>query len=245
MADAKDPKEYLIVALDVQSKKEALEIVNKLRSDVSYFKVGLTLFAGEGPKIIDEIKKLGCKVFLDGKFLDIPHQVSGAVSSLVHHKVDMMNVHLTGGMHMLYDAKQAIITTSKKLNIEPPKLLGVTALTSINEEILQENLQIKAQIDEYVLNRAKIAKEAGLDGIVCSPKEASLVRKELGKDFLIVTPGVRPKWAEKNDQKRTSTPKEAVKNGANFVVVGRPITDAKDPLDAARKILSEIKEGIS
>lgn len=237
-----EAKDYLIVALDVSEETKAIELVKKLKSKVSYFKIGLTLFASCGPKIIDLIRSEGCKVFLDSKFLDIPSQVSGAVSSLVKHKVDMLNVHLTGGMQMLHGAKDALVKTAKEMRIKPPVLLGVTALTSISQDILEKNLQIKAQLDEYVLNRAKIAKEANLDGIVCSPNETKLVRGTLGKDFIIVNPGVRPSWAGKHDQKRVATPKEAIKNGATYIVVGRPITEAKEPLEAARKILDEISQ---
>ena len=233
-------KEYLIVALDTSSEKEALNLVKELKDEVSFFKIGLELFTAGGPNVVKEIKNLGCKIFLDGKFLDIPNTVSKAVSNIVKLKVDMLNVHLTGGLKMLEEAKNALMETAKEINIEPPKLIGVTVLTSINEGILKDDLQINAQLSDYVLHRAKLAKEAGLDGIVCSPKEASVIRKETGKDFLIVTPGVRPSWAEKNDQQRVSTPGEAIKNGASYIVVGRPITAAKDPRDAVKRILDEI-----
>lgn len=237
-------KDYLIVALDTSSSEEAMRLVKELKDCVLYFKVGLELFTSAGPEIISKIKKEGNKVFLDGKFLDIPNTVAKAVSNLVRHKVDMLNIHLTGGMKMLYEAKNALVNTAKEINIELPKLIGVTILTSINEDMLKDDLQVNAQLADYVLHRAKLAEEATLDGIVCSPNEARKVREKTKKDFLIITPGVRPLWAEKNDQERVSTPKDAIKNGASHIVVGRPITQDKNPKDAAKKILDEIAECI-
>jgi len=228
----------LIIALDTQDKKEALKLVKDLKEHVSFFKVGLELFTACGPDIIKEIKQEGCKVFVDLKFLDIPNTVRRAVSNLVKLKVDMLNVHLTGGMEMLYRARETLL---KEGGTNPPKLLGVTVLTSINEDALQNDLGIKAQLDEYVLHRAKLAHEAKLDGIICSPNEVKIIREKIGKDFLIVTPGVRPQWAEKNDQKRTATPKEAIQNGASYIVIGRPVTRAEEPREAIKKIIEEIK----
>ncbi|MBI2995680.1 MAG: orotidine-5'-phosphate decarboxylase [Candidatus Melainabacteria bacterium] len=234
-------KDYLIVALDTSSKDEALKVVQELKDCVGFFKVGLELFTACGPKIIQEIKKRNCKIFFDGKFLDIPNTVSKAIANLVCHKVDMINVHLSGGIKMLLEAKEILQKTAKENNIQAPKLLGVTVLTSITNEILQDDLQIKTQIEEYVLSRAKLAMQTGLDGIVCSPREASVIRKATSEDFLIVTPGVRPLWSTADDQMRIATPKEAITSGTNYIVVGRPITQAKDPLEATKKILEEIE----
>lgn len=227
----------LIIALDTSDKKEALKLVKDLKEYVSFFKIGLELFTSCGPDIIKEIKKEGCKVFVDLKFLDIPNTVARAVSNLVKLEVDMLNVHLTGGMEMLQKAREALL---KEGGQNPPKLLGVTVLTSINEEALQNDLGIKAQLDEYVLHKAKLAHEAKLDGIICSPHEVKIIREKIGRDFLIVTPGVRPEWAEKNDQKRIATPKEAIQNGASFIVIGRPVTRARDPRDAVKKVIGEL-----
>lgn len=237
-------KEHLIIALDTSSEKEALELVEKLKDHVGYFKIGLELFTGVGPKIIDIIKANGNKVFLDGKFLDIPNTVGKAVSNIVKHGADILNVHLSGGQKMLLEAKSALVNAAEEKNIEPPKLLGVTILTSITNDVLQNDLKIKAQLDEYVLHLARFALKINLDGIICSPNEAKIIREasKENKEFLIVTPGVRPSWAEVNDQKRIATPKEAILNGATHIVVGRPVTSAKDPVDAAKKILDEIEE---
>lgn len=237
--------DQLIVALDTSSEKEALDLIEKLGDEVTYYKIGLELFTSVGPKIIKEVKGLGKKVFFDGKFLDIPNTVSGAVANMVRHRVDMLNVYMSGGAKMLQEAKNSLIETAKRHNLQPPKLLGVTVLTSITNEILQNDLKVKAQIDEYVLHLAELALNNNLDGIICSPNEAKLIRKKIKNDFLIVTPGVRPIWADKNDQVRTATPKEAITAGATHIVVGRPITEAKDPKDAAKKILIEIEEALT
>lgn len=235
----------LIVALDTSSEKEALDLIEKLGDEVTYYKIGLELFTSVGPKIIKAVKDQGKKVFFDGKFSDIPNTVSKAVSNMVHHKVDMLNIYMSGGAKMIHEAKNALNETAQKYSLQPPKLLGVTVLTSLTGEELKGDFKIQAQIDEYVLHLALLALKNNLDGIISSPHEArkihDVVSKEK-KDFLIVTPGVRPSWADKNDQVRTATPKEAIKNGATHIVVGRPITGAKDPKDAAKKILIEIEE---
>lgn len=257
----KHPRDYLIVALDTSNDKEAIKFVEELKDYTGYFKVGLELFTNSGPKIIDIIKDQGCKVFFDGKFLDIPNTVSKAVSNMVKHRVDMLNVYMSGGQEMLLKAKETLVETAMQLNLQAPKLLGVTVLTSITSDVLEKDLKIQTQIDEYVLHLARLAVNSNLDGIICSPNEVKLIRegitksselrpqtseKEIlsSKDFLIVTPGVRPSWSENHDQKRTATPKEAIKNGANHILVGRPITRAKAPKDAAKKVLEEIEEAL-
>ena len=237
-------KDRLIIALDTSSEKEALQLVEKLSNYVGYFKVGLELFTACGPKIIQTIKSAGNKVFFDGKFLDIPNTVSKAISNMVCHKVDMLNIHMSGGTAMLHEAKKSLVEAAQRYNLQPPTLLGVSVLTSITGEVLQNDLKIQTQINEYVSHLASLALKNDLDGIICSPNEAKLVSKlkseATNKDFLIVTPGVRPEWAEKNDQKRVATPKEAITSGATHIVIGRPVTGAKDMTDAAKKILDEI-----
>ena len=242
----KNIKDYLIVALDTSSDKEAISLIEKLKDSVGYYKVGLELFTSCGPKIIQVIKNSGHKVFFDGKFLDIPNTVSKAVSNLVQHRVDMLNIYMSGGGKMIQEAKNALLETSQKYSLQPPKLLGVTVLTSLSAGDLQKDLKIQTQIDEYVLHLALLAIKNNLDGIICSPHEAKKIREETNgkKDFLIVTPGVRPLWAAKNDQIRTATPKEAIKAGASHIVVGRPITSAQNPQDAVKKILDEIESAI-
>ena len=237
-------KDHLIVALDTSSESDAVKLIEKLSDKVGYFKVGLELFTSLGPRIIKIVKDNGSKVFFDGKFLDIPNTVSHAVSNMVKHRVDMLNVYLSGGKKMLEESRNALIEAAKQHNLQPPKLLGVTVLTSITNDVLQEDLKIKTQIDEYVLHLTSFALNLKLDGIICSPNEAKIVKEESkeNKAYLIVTPGVRPSWAETNDQQRIATPKEAINNGATQIVVGRPITASKDPLDSVKKILDEIEE---
>ena len=239
-------KDRLIIALDTSSEDEVLKLIKTLSDKVGYFKVGLELFTCFGPRIIQIIKESGNKVFFDGKFLDIPNTVSKAVSNMVKHRVDMINVHMSGGGKMLKVAKNSLIQTAKEENVDPPKLLGVTVLTSITNEVLQNDLKVKSQIDEYVLHLTIYALETKLDGIICSPNEAKIIREASkdNKDFLIVTPGIRPLWAETNDQERIATPQYAIKSGATHIVVGRPITSAKDPQDAVKKILDEIEEAL-
>lgn len=245
----KKSKDYLIVALDTSSEMEALKTIDLLSSHVNYFKVGLELFCTAGPKIIDEVKNRGNKVFFDGKFLDIPNTVSKAVSSIVRHRVDMLNVHITGASEMISEAKQSLVEAANKYNLNPPALLGVTILTSMNQETLTADLQIKDKIENYILHLTKLGIKSGLDGVVCSPNEAKMIRdlanKEGEKDFLIVTPGVRPTWAKTDDQQRISTPKDAILNGVSHIVVGRPITAHENPVDATKKILEEIEEAIT
>ena len=240
-------KDCLIVALDTSNENEAIKLIEILKDQVTYFKVGLELFCSVGPKIIKIIKDNGNKVFFDGKFLDIPNTVSKAVSNMVFHRVDMLNVHMSGGTKMLQEAKNALIETAQKYNLQPPKLLGVSVLTSITNETLKNDLKIQSQMDEYVLHLANLAIKNNLDGIICSAHEARLIRGQKSEvrdqNFLIVTPGVRPDWAEKNDQERITTPKEAILNGANHIVIGRPNTQAKDPRDAVKKIIEEIEDG--
>ena len=241
-------KDRLIIALDTSNRKDALSLVNMLKGRATFFKIGLELFTAVGPEIIKEVKKSGCKVFFDGKFMDIPNTVSKAVSNIVTHGVDMINVYMSGGAVMLQAARKSVLETALAHNISPPKLLGVTVLTSMGKEVLEDDLKIKTQFEEYILLLAKQALKNNLDGIICSANEAKLVcdaaKAENKNDFLIVTPGIRPSWAEANDQKRTATPKEAIKNGVTHIVVGRPITCAKDPLDAVKRILGEIEEAI-
>lgn len=236
-------KDHLIVALDTREEADVINLVEKLSGKVGYFKVGLELFTSLGPKIVKLIKERGDKVFFDGKFLDIPNTVSKAVANMVKHKVDMLNIHLSGGKKMLEEARRLLAETALQEKLQAPKLLGVTVLTSITNDILQNDLKIKSQIEEYVSHLTKFALSVSLDGIICSPNEAKIVREvsKENKDFLIITPGVRPTWAKANDQERIATPKEAILNGASHIVIGRPITSANNPLDAVKKILEEIE----
>ena len=229
----------LIVALDVSSIAQAEKLVKLLSPLVAVFKVGNELFTASGPSVIQMIHSYRSQVFLDLKFHDIPNTVGSACEAAVRHKVFMLNVHALGGKQMLFQAVQSVHKTAEELKIEPPRLLGVTVLTSMKDNDLKET-GITKKLEKEVVDLAALAKACGLDGVVASAHEIEAIRKKTDQDFLIVTPGVRPVWAAHGDQKRVMTPKEAIEKGANFVVVGRPITQSPSPLEAAEKVLSEI-----
>lgn len=220
----------LILALDVDTFKKAKKLVNKFYPKVKFFKVGSQLFTACGPQIIKFIKRKRAKVFLDLKFHDIPNTVAQAARMATRLKVDIFNLHAGGGIEMMKSALKAAREEAKKLKIRRPKIIAVTILTS------QKTLVKK------VLELAKLTKSAGLDGVVASAQEAKAIRKKIGKNFLIVTPGIRPTSYNKDDQKRVARPKEAIKNGAKYIVVGRPILEAKNPIAAAEEILKEIND---
>ncbi len=218
-------KEKIIIALDVSSIKELERLLKMLSPHVRIFKAGMELFYSCGPKLIDIIKKYDKEVFLDLKFHDIPNTVKNSAKAATRLGVFMFNVHASGGSAMMKAAIEGAEEESEKLGIDRPRILGVTVLTSMEAK------------ESQVLSLAKSAKEAGLDGVVASPKEAAIIRKEIGKDFLVITPGIRPEGTEAQDQKRIATPKEAFQAGADYIVIGRPITKAKDPV----KVLEGIK----
>ena len=233
-------RERLVLALDVDDFSSAENLVNLLKNYVGVFKVGNQLFTSEGTKIISMINKAKARVFLDLKFHDIPNTVKGAAESATKLGVYMFNVHASGGYEMMKAAADAARETSIKLGIKKPLVLGVTVLTSINQEILEKEIGVKGVIKEYVVHLAKLAKSAGLDGVVASPQEIRKIRNTCGNDFIILTPGIRPTGEELNDQKRIMTPKQAFEQGADFIVIGRPIRNAKNPVEAAKNILKEI-----
>jgi len=224
----------------VDTKEKAVSLVEKLREDVGIFKIGSELFTSCGPDVIKEVKSNGCEVFLDLKFHDIPNTVAKSAIAAVRSGALIFNVHALGGADMMKKAAEAVTKESRALKIEKPKIIAVTVLTSMDENNLKK-IGIDDNMETQVLRLAKLARESGMDGVVASPSETGLIRKRIGKDFLIVTPGVRPSWAAVNDQKRIATPKEAIENGADFIVVGRPITEAADPVSAAKKVLEEIR----
>lgn len=234
------PKDRLIAALDVDTEEKAVKIAGILKDDVKLFKIGLELFSSCGPSIVKKIKETGCGVFLDLKLHDIPNTVAKAARAATRLGVYMFNVHALGGYEMMKAAFDAAGDEAGRLKIERPKILAVTILTSMDEKALKK-VGVDDNMEKQVLKLAGLAKEAGLNGVVASPHEIKSIRKGLGRDFLIVTPGVRPAGADSHDQKRVATPKEAIDLGADYIVVGRPITEAKDPAEAARRILQEIK----
>lgn len=229
-------KEKIIVALDVNSLKKAEELIKTLSNHVKIFKVGMELFYSCGPKIIDLIKKYDKEIFLDLKLHDIPNTVYSSSKAITKLGVYMFNVHSSGGRDMMKACVEASEEESEKLGMSRPIILGVTVLTSIDKAILEE-IGINKSPEEQILSLARLVKDSGLDGVVASPKEASSIREKIGKDFLIVTPGVRPQGSEKGDQKRVSTPNDAIASGADYVVIGRPIIKAKEPI----KVIEGIK----
>jgi orotidine-5'-phosphate decarboxylase len=228
------PKDRLIVALDVPTRAEAVRWARKLSPAVSFFKVGLELFTAGGPETVNGVKKSGADVFLDLKFFDIPNTMAGALRSAALTKPALVNVHALAGPEALALCAE---TLGKLKN--PPKLLAVTVLTSFSNEELKKT-GVKYSSAKMVSRLCKTALDAGADGVVASPLETKKLRDEFGGDFLIVTPGVRPEWAAKNDQKRVATPRDAITDGADYIVVGRPILSAPDPLKAARMVIEEI-----
>jgi orotidine-5'-phosphate decarboxylase len=234
-----DLRKKIIIALDVKNKEEAAAAVSGLK-DARTFKVGLELFTAEGPALFKKLKVLRKGIFLDLKLHDIPNTVAGAVRAAVRHGVQMMTIHASGGRDMMARAAEAARETAEAENVERPLLLGVTILTSLKSAELNE-VGMKPDVAEQVLRLAGLAKSAGMDGVVCSPQEIELIRKEHGRDLLIVTPGIRPAWAAAQDQKRIMTPAEAIRKGADYLVIGRPITGAASPQDAFARIVEELE----
>lgn len=243
-----DPEDRLIVALDVPTFDLARGLVSRLVPGVSFFKVGSELFTAAGPSVVEMVKDNGSRVFLDLKYHDIPNTAAGACRAAVRMGVDMLNVHIAGGFEMLQAACSAVQEEAGITGKRVPHLLGVTVLTSINQESLRSFLGVSQRtLEEHVMSLARWALPAGLDGFVASPQETELLRRTLarpdssGRHVLIVTPGIRPEGAGTQDQKRTATPGAAIRAGADYIVVGRPITRAGDPREAAEKIVREIQ----
>lgn len=224
----------VIVALDFSTKEAVETFLNKFETPI-YVKVGMELYYQEGPAIIELIKSKGHKIFLDLKLHDIPNTVEKAMRGLAKLGVDMTNVHAAGGIEMMKAAKKGLG--------EGPILLAVTQLTSTSEAQMHHDQLIKVSLEESVLNYAKCTQEAGLDGVVCSPLEATMIKEALGEDFYKVTPGIRPASSEVGDQKRVTTPKQAREIGSSYIVVGRPITQALDPVKAYNDIVNDWEAG--
>ncbi len=225
-------KNPLIVALDVPDQDSALRLVERLGEAARFYKIGLQLFTRCGPGVVEAIKGRGAKVFLDLKFHDIPNTVRHSVESACALGVELLTIHLSGGGAMIRAAAEAAGGGAQ--------VLGVTVLTSSNRETLRET-GTEAAVEDQVLRLARLAVENGVRGIVASPLEVTLLRQVFGTGLTIVTPGVRPEWAEGNDQQRTLTPKAAMQAGADYLVIGRPITTQANPREAAERILGELE----
>lgn len=234
-------KNRLIVALDVPSRQEALHLVDILRDEVGCFKIGMQLYNSEGPDIVRDIQTLGGDVFVDLKFHDIPNTVAQTTKIITQRQAYMFSLHASGGQKMMEACAQACRETAFEYNVRKPLALAVTVLTSISQEMFEEEIGIKRPIADQVVYWAQMAQKAGIDGVVASPHEITRIRQAVGKEFAIVTPGVRPLWASTNDQARIMTPKEAIECGASHLVVGRPITQHRDPKTAVRMIVEEME----
>lgn len=232
--DMRDPRDRLIIALDVPSASAAQRIVEAVGESVHFFKIGLQLFTAEGPQIVRDLVAAGRKIFLDLKFHDIPNTVASAVAEAAKLKVSMLTIHAGGGGHILRAAVEAAGAAE-----HPPLILAVTVLTSMEDSELP-NIGVRGRIIDQVLRLGTLAITNGCDGVVTSAHEARELRSELGDDFVIVTPGVRPAGSAKGDQSRVVTPAEAILAGATQIVVGRPVTGAPDPAAEAKNILRQI-----
>ncbi len=229
----------IIVALDVPDAESALKLATQLTPVVGAFKVGKELFTAAGPDVVRRIRSAGGNVFLDLKFHDIPNTVAKAVEAATRLDVQMLTVHTSGGPAMLRAAEKSAQDTARSLGRTPPLVLGVTVLTSLDSDDLGA-VGVNSDVATQVERLAKLAAACGLRGLVCSPLEIAMLRKILPAEMQLVTPGIRPGDAKADDQKRTMSPKEAIAAGASWLVIGRPITAAADPLAAAKKILASL-----
>ena len=228
-------KDKLIIALDVETPTKALDLVRQLHNVAGMFKVGSQLFTSAGPQIVRDIIALDAKVFLDLKFHDIPHQVAGAARAAAELGVSLFTVHASGGSEMMRRAVEAVSETDET------KVLAITVLTSIDQNILSQ-IGVSSSPGDSVLRLVKLAEASGVNGVVASPQEIETIRRAVpNQNFLIVTPGIRTSTSQSEDQKRISTPAAAITAGASYLVVGRPITGAADPLEAAREIVIEME----
>lgn len=237
-------RDRLFVALDVDTLEDAGRLLDRLEDAVSGVKIGSQLFTSAGPAAVELAHKRGHRVFLDLKFHDIPNTVAGAVRSATRLGVFMLNVHASGGLQMMRAAAEGAAQAARDFGVARPLCLGVTVLTSLDRRALETEVGVSASVEGHVLRLAETARQAGLDGCVASPHEIRRLRLALGQRFAIVTPGIRPAaTASEDDQKRVATPRAALDAGADYLVVGRPITAARDPRSAVAAIVAELEAG--
>lgn len=235
-------KEKIVLALDVETIEEAKKLVDLLSPYTGTFKVGLQLFTGYGLEIVNYILSKNSNFFLDVKLHDIPNTVKKASENIVLRGANFFNVHCTGGFEMMKSAREGADLQADKMNKKHPMILGVTMLTSISQDTLDSEFKINKNVSEFAIELAHLAKKAGLDGVVASPLEVEKIKKELGSDFKVLCPGIRPLCSLKDDQKRIATPSGAINSGADFIVLGRAVTKHEDPLTAMKMIYEEIGE---
>ncbi|HUH65801.1 MAG TPA: orotidine-5'-phosphate decarboxylase [Syntrophales bacterium] len=242
---SKNPRDMLIFALDVgKGIEEALTWVRRLRDHIEIFKVGKESYTRYGPYIVEKIRESGKKVFLDLKFHDIPNTVAGAAAGAVEQGVYMFNIHALGGREMMEKTVEAVCTAAEKAALSPPLILAVTVLTSLNDNDLRQ-LGFNSTASDLTRQLARFAKDSGVDGVVASAHDIAGIRKTCGDDFIIVTPGIRELAPGDDDQKRVSTARDAIRRGADYIVVGRPIRQAEDPVGKVEEIVSEIAQGLA
>ncbi|MBN8724929.1 MAG: orotidine-5'-phosphate decarboxylase [Acidobacteria bacterium] len=233
-------KDRLVVALDVDSRKQAISLVEELKPFVGLFKIGSQLFTSVGPELVKEIIGRGAKVFLDLKYHDIPNTVSNAVVAAMRLGVSICNVHALGGLEMMRQVAEECEKVATKENLTKPLILAVTVLTSHNQASLND-LAINENLSNLVVRLAKLTQKAGLDGVVASAQEITLIRNATQSPFVILTPGLRPAQSDTQDQKRVMTPEEALKAGSDYLVIGRPILAHPNPAKAAAEIVASLE----
>lgn len=233
-------EDRIIIALDYSNPEDAKNIVERIGDGATVYKVGLELFLNSRGEMVDYLVGKGKKVFLDLKFHDIPNTTTMASLFAAKEKCFMFNVHASGGRKMMTSVASAVKEFNKEVLV-----IAVTVLTSFSEEELKETFNSNYSLKDLALNLAKLSKESGLDGIVSSPWEAKTIKEICGESFITVCPGVRPKWSAANDQERIMTPKEAMMNGCDYIVIGRPITKHENPAEAFELVLDEVKEGLA
>ncbi|MGE5589679.1 MAG: orotidine-5'-phosphate decarboxylase [Bacillota bacterium] len=242
LGDPRSARDRLILALDVPTPEEALALAGRFRGRLAWVKVGMELFTVGGPSLVRQMGDRGLKIFLDLKFHDIPSTVARATAAATELGVAMFNVHAAGGREMMASAVDAARSRASALGIAPPLVIAVTVLTSIDQGTLNREVGLAGGVADHVERFALAARDAGCDGVVASPLEVQRIKSVCGPTFIAVTPGVRPSGNDAGDQRRTLTPAEALRAGSDYLVVGRPVTRAADPVAALESILSEMEE---
>lgn len=237
-------KDKIILALDMDDAGHALDTVDRFSENINTFKVGLELFSVAGPSVVKSIQDKGKRVFLDLKFHDIPNTVSRAALAATRMGVYMFNIHTSGGFEAMKRCAEAVVDLCAKENLNRPKMLGVTVLTSLSQEMLASEFGIQHTLRTHVKNLSIMAQKAGLDGVVASGHEVAMIKKHCGDKFLIVTPGIRPSWCPPHDQQRTMTPQQAIREGADYLVMGRSILSQPDPLKTLDLVTMDVLTAI-